>query len=65
MRIDLPEFREWSVAAVWLLKGVVYSEDQRVWNILLSNASVLESISRVWGCVWWWTNRKVWLTSGS
>jgi hypothetical protein len=43
MTEDLPEFREWSVAAVWLLKGVVYSEDQRVWNILLSNTSILEA----------------------
>jgi hypothetical protein len=43
MRGDLPEFREWSHAAVWLLKGVVYAEDQRVWNTLLSNASALET----------------------
>jgi len=43
MRGDLPEFREWSIAAVWLLKGVVYPDDQRVWNILLSNVSGLET----------------------
>jgi hypothetical protein len=43
MSADLPEFREWSVAAVWLLKGVVYSEDLRVWNTLLSNTSILEA----------------------
>jgi hypothetical protein len=42
MRGDLPEFREWSIAAVWLLKGVVYADDARVWNILLSNVSGLE-----------------------
>lgn len=42
MRDDLPEFRESSVAAVWLLKGVVYADDQRVWNIVLSNLSWLE-----------------------
>ena len=42
MRGDLPEFRDWSTAAVWLLKGVVYADDQRVWNILLSNVSTLE-----------------------
>lgn len=43
MRGDLPEFREWSIAAVQLLKGVVYSDDQRVWNILLSNVSAMET----------------------
>jgi hypothetical protein len=42
MRGDLPEFRDSSIAAVWLLKGVVYADDQRVWNILLSNVSWLE-----------------------
>ena len=42
MRGDLPEFRDWSIAAVWLLKGVVYVDDPRVWNILLSNVSGLE-----------------------
>lgn len=43
MRGDLPEFRDWSLAAVWLLKGVVYADDVRVWNILLSNVSALET----------------------
>jgi hypothetical protein len=43
MGIDPPEFREWSVAAVWLLKDVVYFEDQRVWNIVLANFSPLET----------------------
>jgi hypothetical protein len=43
MHGSLPEFRDWSIAAVWLLKGVVYADDQRVWNILLSNASTLEA----------------------
>jgi Domain of unknown function (DUF4194) len=42
MRGDLPEFRDSSIAAVWLLKGVVYADDERVWNILLSNVSWLE-----------------------
>jgi hypothetical protein len=42
MRGDIPEFRESSIAAVWLLKGVVYADDQRVWNLLLSNVSWLE-----------------------
>jgi hypothetical protein len=42
MRGDLPEFRDFSIAAVWLLKGVVYADDERIWNILLSNVSWLE-----------------------
>lgn len=42
-RGDLPEFRDWSVPAVWLLKGVVYAEDARVWSTLLSNVSALET----------------------
>jgi hypothetical protein len=42
MRGDLPEFRDSSIPAVWLLKGVVYADDERVWNILLSNVSWLE-----------------------
>jgi hypothetical protein len=43
MADDLPEFRDWSRVAVLLLRGVVYSEDDRIWNILLSNASALET----------------------
>lgn len=43
MQADLPEFRESSVAAVWLLQGVVYADDSRVWNIVLSNTSWLET----------------------
>lgn len=39
---DLPEFRDWSVPAVWLLRGVVYAEDEQPWNLLLSNVSRLE-----------------------
>ena len=36
MRGDFPEFRDWSIAAVRLLQGVVEQEDGRVWNLLLS-----------------------------
>lgn len=43
MSAELPEFREWSLPAVWLLKGVVYADDERVWNLLLSNTSQLET----------------------
>ena len=43
MSDDLPEFRDWSRVAVMLMRGVVYSEDDRVWNVLLSNVSTLES----------------------
>lgn len=39
----LPEFREWSIAAVHLLQGVVYEDNQRVWDIVLGSRSPLES----------------------
>jgi len=38
-----PDFREWSVAAVRLLQGVVYSDDETIWNTLLTSQSQLES----------------------
>ena len=41
MREDFPKFQEFSIPAVLLLRGVVYAEDERVWNLLLSNASRL------------------------
>lgn len=37
----LPEFRELSIAAVRLLQGVLYEEDEAAWNVLLSNESEL------------------------
>jgi hypothetical protein len=40
---ELPEFRDWSIAAVWLLKGAVDSRDGRAWNVVLSNVSQLEA----------------------
>lgn len=43
MRGEFPEFREWSVAAVALLKGVVYADDVRVWGIVNANVSALET----------------------
>jgi hypothetical protein len=42
MRTDLPEFKDWSIAAIRLLQGVVEVEDGRVWNLVLSNLSILE-----------------------
>lgn len=36
----LPEFREWSIAAVRLLQGVVYADDA-AWDILLTSRSSL------------------------
>ena len=42
MRSELPEFREWSIAAVHLLRGVVEAEDGRTWDILLSHRTALE-----------------------
>lgn len=38
----LPEFREWSIAAVRLLQGVVYSDDAEVWNLVLNSRSRLD-----------------------
>ncbi|MBL8798029.1 MAG: DUF4194 domain-containing protein [Planctomycetia bacterium] len=33
---ELPEFRDWSIAAVRLLQGVVYADDERPWNLVLA-----------------------------
>lgn len=37
-----PEFREWGIAAIRLLQGVVYDDDIRPWGLVLSNQSELE-----------------------
>lgn len=42
MRNEYPEFRDWSVAAVKLLQGVVEFDDGRAWNLVLANSSHLE-----------------------
>lgn len=38
----LPEFREWSMAAVRLLQGVIYMDDGSVWGVICSNRSRLD-----------------------
>src|SRR4051794_38731296 len=38
---ELPEFREWSVAAVRLLQGAVHADDGRVWELVLSSGPQL------------------------
>ena len=38
----LPEFREWSIAAVRLLQGVVYLDEVPVWGLVCSNKTRLE-----------------------
>lgn len=43
MRTELPEFREWSKAAVWLLRGAVYADDASTWQTVLANVSTLEN----------------------
>jgi uncharacterized protein DUF4194 len=43
MRSELPEFREWSRAAVWLLRGAVYADDLNTWQTVLTNVSTLEN----------------------
>ena len=40
--LPLPEFRDWSVAAVRLLQGVVYADDAKAWDLVLSNQSTLQ-----------------------
>jgi len=42
-QIEAPEFRDWSIAAVRLLQGVVYSDDARTWDIVLRSRSALET----------------------
>jgi hypothetical protein len=39
---ELPEYRPWSLAAVRLLQGVIYLEDTRTWDAVLSHRSQLE-----------------------
>ena len=40
---DAPEFRDWSIAAVRLLQGVIYSDDTKTWDIVLRSRSALEN----------------------
>src|SRR5687768_13315786 len=43
MPSELPACCDWNVAAIHLLQGVVEADDARLWNILLSNRSQLET----------------------
>ena len=38
-----PEMYPWSLAAVRLLQGVVYAEEEKVWNLVLGSKSPLQS----------------------
>lgn len=38
---DLPDYRSWSIAAVKLLQGVVYSDDTKTWCEVLESRRVL------------------------
>lgn len=40
---EAPEFRDWSIAAVRLLQGVVYSDDTKTWDVVLRSRSALET----------------------
>jgi hypothetical protein len=40
---SVPEFREWSIPAVRLLQGAIYSDDRATWDIALRSQSSLES----------------------
>lgn len=42
MRGDYPEFRDWSIAAVRLLQGVIEQEEGRAWDILMANVAQVE-----------------------
>jgi len=42
MNDHLAEFQDWSIPTVKLLQGVVYSDEERTWNLVLSNQSTLE-----------------------
>jgi hypothetical protein len=45
---ELPEFREWYVAAVRLLQGPVYPDDARAWDLVLSSRrQLLEHFARL------------------
>ncbi len=39
---EWPAYREWSVAVVRLLQGVVYKEDEKAWNLLLRHPGRIE-----------------------
>ncbi len=39
---NYPEYRDWSFPAVSLLQGVIEREDDRVWDLLLSNSTQVE-----------------------
>lgn len=41
--VPLPEYREWSIAAVRLLQNVIYHDEEKVWDIILNNRSTLET----------------------
>ena len=40
---EAPEFKDWSIAAVRLLQGVVYADDTKTWEIVLRSCSALET----------------------
>ena len=40
---ELPEFRDWSIAAVRLLQGVVYHDEEVNWDRILKHRSTIES----------------------
>jgi len=42
-QMEAPEFRDWSIAAVRLLQGVIYSDDAKTWDIVLRSRSTLET----------------------
>ncbi len=51
MPTDELVFRDWNKAAIWLLKGVVDTSDERTWGLVLSNVSQLETFFHQLGLV--------------
>ena len=66
MADDLPEFRDWSRVAVLLMRGVVYSEDDRRVECAVVecfDTGKLFRSTRV--CDWWSWNPTAWRTCGN
>lgn len=40
---ELPEFRDWGIAAVRLLQGVIYADEHQPWELVLASQSQLAS----------------------
>lgn len=39
---DLPKFQDWGIAAVHLLRGAIYVDDDKPWSLMLAHTATLE-----------------------